>query len=68
MNNLLLQLSKLILVYQNNFFYAQKFHKQVNDQGIKLKNFAFNDKIWLNGKYIKIKQNLKLVIKFFGLF
>ena len=28
----------------------------------------FDNKIWLNSKYIKIKQNQKLKIKFLGLF
>ena len=35
---------------------------------VKLKSYAFGNKIWLNTKYIKSKQNQKLEIKFFRLF
>lgn len=32
---------------------------------MKLRNYAFSDKVWLNSKYIKTKQNRKLESKFF---
>ena len=35
----------------------QKLQKQAHNKDIKCKNYVFNDKIWLNIKYIKIKYN-----------
>ena len=35
---------------------------------MKPKSYALGDKVWLNSKYIKIKQNRKLEAKFFGPF
>lgn len=33
-----------------------------------MESYASGNKIWLNSKYIKTKQNFKLKAKFFGLF
>ena len=38
------------------------------NKDVKPKIYVFNNKIWLNSKYIKIKQNEKLKAKFFRLF
>lgn len=35
---------------------------------MKSKSYASNNKVWLNSKYIKTKQNCKLESKFFSLF
>ena len=35
---------------------------------MKFKSYAPGDKVWLNNKYIKTKQNRKLEAKFFGRF
>ena len=35
---------------------------------MKLTSYVLGDKVWLNSKYIKTKQNQKLEAKFFGLF
>lgn len=35
---------------------------------MKLKNYVLNNKVWLNNKYIKTKQNPKLEATFFDLF
>lgn len=35
---------------------------------MKPRSYVFSNKVWLNSKYIKTKQNYKLVTKFFGLF
>ena len=35
---------------------------------MKLRSYAPEEKVWLNSKYIKTKQNLKLEAKFFNLF
>ena len=55
-------------VCQENLHHAQKLQKQAHDKGVKLKSYIPDDKIWLNSKYIKTKQNRKLEAKFFGPF
>ena len=67
-NKLLAKLRELMIVYCENLYHTQKLQKQVHSKDVKLRSYAFNDKIWLNSKYIKIKQNQKLEIKFIGLF
>ena len=62
------ELQKLMTVCQENFRYAQKLHKQPHNKGVKPKSYAASDKVWLNSKYIKTKQNRKLGAKFFGPF
>ena len=49
------ELKNLIFIYQQNLIYAQKLQKQANDKKVKLQNYAFSKKIWLNSKYIQIK-------------
>lgn len=49
-----------MITYQKNFHHAQKFQKHANNKSVKRKIYALNDKIWLNSKYLKIKQNRKL--------
>ena len=51
------KLRKLMTVCQNNLHHAQELHKQAHNKGVKLRNYTLNDKVWLNSKYIKIKQN-----------
>ena len=53
---------------KKNLHYAQKLQKQAYNKGVKPKSYAPSDKIWLNNKYIKTKQNRKLEAKFFRLF
>ena len=55
-------------ICQQNLLYAQKLQKKAYDKGMKPTNYALGEKVWLNSKYIKIKQNWKLEAKFFGLF
>lgn len=64
-NKLLTKLEKLILVFGKNLLYIQKLQKQVYDKGIKAKSYVFVNKVQLNSKFIKIKQNQKLEAKFF---
>ena len=56
---------ELKTVCQKNLHHAQKLQKQAYNKGIKLKSYALGDKVWLNCKYIKTKQNRKLEAKFF---
>ena len=67
-NKLLPKLWKLMTICQKNFYHAQKLQKQAYNKSVKSNSFARRDKVWLNSKYIKTKQNWKLEAKFFGLF
>ena len=58
----------MITICQENLYNAQKLQKQVMNKGVKCKSYAFDNKVWLNNKYIKTQQNQKLEAKFFGLF
>ena len=51
-----------------NLYHAQKLQKQAHNKGIKPKNYALSEEVWLSSKYIKTKQNQKLRAKFFRLF
>ena len=44
-------------VCQENLHHAQELQKQAHNKGVKPKNYALYDKVWLNNKYIKTKQN-----------
>ena len=67
-DKLSVELRALMIVCRENLHYAQKLQKQTYDKGIKSKNYAPGDKVWLNSKYIKTKCNQKLEAKFFGPF
>ena len=62
------KLRDLMTVCWKNFYHAQKLQKQAHNKGVKPRNYAPSDKVWLNSKYIKTKQNRKLEAKFFGPF
>lgn len=51
-----------------NVWQTQKLYKKWQNKYVKLKSYAPEEKVWLNNKYIKIKQNRKLKAKFFNLF
>ena len=57
-----------MIIYQENLHHAQELQKQAHNKGVKLRSYVPSDKVWLNSKYIKTKQNRKLEAKFFGLF
>ena len=52
-------------ICHENLYYAQKLQKQAHNKGVKARSYASSNKIWLNSKYIKTKQNWKLETKFF---
>ena len=54
-----------MIVFRENLYHAQEFQKQAHDKGVKSRSYAPGDKIWLKSKYIKLKQNRKLEVKFF---
>ena len=59
---------ELIIIHQKNLYYAHKLQKKAHDKGVKPWSIANSNKVWLNNKYIKTKQNEKLEAKFFGPF
>ena len=67
-DKLLVELRKLIVVYCKNLYHVQELPKRAHNKGVKPRNYAPGKKIWLNSKYIKTKQNIKLKAKFFGPF
>ncbi len=48
-----------------NLQHAQKLYKRYHDKHAKPRSYAPSEKVWLNSKYIKTKQNRKLEAKFF---
>ena len=61
-------LRELIIVCRKNLYHAQELQKRAHNKGVKPRSYASGDKVWLNSKYIKTKQNRKLEAKFFGPF
>ena len=57
-----------MIVCRENLHHAQELQKRAHDKGVKPRSYASSDKVWLNSKYIKTKQNRKLKAKFFGPF
>ena len=64
-NKLLTKLQKLMTICWKNLYQAQELRKQAHIKDIKFKSYAFGNKVWLNSKYIKTKQNQKFEAKFF---
>ena len=62
------ELRELMIVCRENLHHAQELQKRAHDKGVKPRSYAPSDKVWLNSKYIKTKQNRKLEAKFFGPF
>ncbi len=62
------ELRELIAVCKENLQHAQELQKQYHNKHAKPRSYTPDDKVWLNSKYIKTKQNWKLEAKFFGLF
>lgn len=52
-------------IYRENLQYTQELQQQYYDKHAKPRNYAPGNKVWVNSKYIKIKQNCKLEAKFF---
>ena len=67
-NQLTIELQNLISIYRENLGYAQKLQKRYHDKHVRPKHYTSEDKIWLNSKYIKTKQNHKLEFKFSNFF
>ena len=67
-NKLTKKLRNLMVIYRKNLQHAQKLQKQAHNKRTKLRSYGTGKKIWLNNKYIKIKCNQILELKFLGLF
>ena len=67
-NKLAKKLKKLMDICQQNLLHAQELQKRVYDKSVKRQSYAPGEKVWLNSKYIKTKQNQKLETKFFDPF
>ena len=67
-DELSVELRELIIVYRENLHYTQELQKRAYNIGVKPRSYSFDEKIWLNSKYIKTKQNRKLKTKFLGQF
>ena len=62
------ELKELMTVCRENLHHAWELQKRAHDKSVKPKSYAAGNKVWLNSKYIKTKQNRKLEAKFFGPF
>ncbi len=63
------KLRDLITICRENLYYTQKLQKWHHDKVTKSRSYVPGDKVWLDSKYIKTKnQNCKLEAKFFGPF
>ncbi len=54
-------------VCRKNFQHPQELQKRYYNKYAKLRSYVLGEKVWLNSKYIKTKQNRNLEATFFGL-
>ena len=59
---------ELMIVCQQNLHHAQELQKRGHNKGVKPQSYLSDEKVWLNSKYLKTKQNRKLEAKFLGSF
>ena len=62
------KLRELMIVCQENLYHAQELQKRAHNKVVKPRSYVPGDKVWLNSKYMKTKQNQKVETKFFGPF
>ena len=62
------ELRELKDVCRENLHHAQELQKRAHNKGVKPRKYVSDDKVWLNSKYVKTKQNRKLKAMFFGPF
>ncbi len=58
----------LMTVHKDNLLHAIRLQKRYHNKYSKPRSYVPEEKVWLNSKYIKTKQNRKLESKFFGPF
>ena len=59
------KLRELMTICQENFYHAQELQNRAYNKSVKPRSYTPGNKVWLNSKYIKTKQNRKLKAKFF---
>ena len=59
------ELRELMIICRKNLHQAQELQKRAHDKRVKPWSYAPGEKVWLNSKFIKTKQNRKLEAKFF---
>ena len=64
-DKILAERRELMIVCWENLYHVQKLQKRAYDKRVKPRSYASGEKVWLNSKYIKTKQNQKLEMKFF---
>ena len=64
-NELSTELWKLMTVYKQNLYYAQKLQKQAHNKTVKARSYVSSNKVWLNSIYIQTNHHFKLETKFF---
>ena len=62
------EIRELMDICQQNLLHTQEHQKKAYAKGVKPRSYTLGEKVWLNSKYIKMKQNRKLEAKFFGPF
>ena len=62
------ELQNLMAVCQQNLHHAQKLQKGAHNKGVKPQSYALGNKVQLNSKHLRTKQNRKLKAKFLGPF
>ena len=62
------ELKELMTVCCKILHHAQELQKRAHNKGVKPQSYVSGKKVWLNSKFIKIKQNHKLEAKFFRSF
>ncbi len=67
-NELATELMDLMTVCRDNLQHAQELQKWYHKKHAKPRSYAPGEKVCLNSKYIKTRQNRKLEAKFFGPF
>ncbi len=55
-------------VYRENLQYIQELQNRYYNKYAKPRSYILGEKVWLNYKYIKTKQNYELEVKFFESF
>ena len=59
------KLRELMTIYWEKLYHALELQKQAHNKGVKSRSYVHSNKVWLNSKYLKTKQNRKLKAKFF---
>ena len=59
------KLTELMVVCYKNLHHTQEFQKRAHNKSVKPMSYSSVEKVWLNSKYMRTKQNQKLEVKLF---